>query len=258
VYPQVEPSLTAENASKEGMFTASLMGDDDKLIENILSYLQIDTIDCKELDSFLTNNGEVLTKLKTLSTQEHENFGVISFSPKADFFIDKFNRELNFSLLQIPAKFLTFYKENFNKKCDNCGKKGLISSCLLCGMNTCFSKCVDTQLHPISRSNLYSNLVGNACQHSLINHNGNCAFINNFDGSIALYQQTRVFMYSNVFKNELGGEVSIEIPYEKFEKYNLNQSALNTIHKTLADFKAADTIVLDGLTNGFIFPRGFA
>ncbi len=233
-------TVTSENSDRDAMLTASLMGEDTREIDAILSYLKLSP------DQFS-------------KTRENWPIAVLETKPfgfKSDLLLDKYNRDLRFTFQYIPDNFLTFYKENFYSECFRCNKKGLIAVCLLCGRHLCIGFC--SNIGPTMMNGQMSNheltVVGNAAKHSFEYHNGICAFITCFDGTMVIYEDLRIYLYS-MFKNSLGTEISAEIAYAHFDDFTINKSRFNELHKALSELKVKEQIVLDGLKFGEFFNR---
>ena len=95
--------------------------------------------------------------------------------------------------------------------------------------------------------------VGNATLHAFEHHNGNSAFVTNFDGSLIMISFDRVFMHDNLYQNGIGSGVDVDVDYASLKDYTLNKTVFKQLHAAILNLQIANKIVLDGIKFGRIF-----
>ena len=62
-------------------------------------------------------------------------------NPSADSLLCRYKKDLRMNLIYLPDSFMSFYKENFNRKCSNCHRLNIVMVCLICDWSVCSLHC---------------------------------------------------------------------------------------------------------------------
>ena len=168
-----------------------------------------------------------------------------------NFYLDKFNRSLEFNLVSLPDNFDACYYTHMYKSCDLCKKrqaKNSLALCLMCGSLMCISACSSMEKKDATGGNLF--------KHSLSNHSGMCVFLDTYTGSHIIYEVQRLYQISGLYVNSFGLAVSDSKQRgTDFKTYKLDLSQVDKIKKDLLSMAIAERIVNLNFSSNSVYKR---
>ena len=167
-------------------------------------------------------------------------------NPSADSLLCRYKKDLRMNLIYLPDSFMSFYKENFNRKCSNCHRLNIVMVCLICDWSVCSLHC------PFFGGATHKNtMVSNIAKHSFECHNGTSAFVCNDNGMACLVEQTRLQLFVSVYKEKFSGTpFNQEHPKHLWDCYFLNKQLIGQLHKSIMQLRVSDQITLENLGPG--------